>query len=120
MPFRISNWLSEIIEFLQICGSLRCRSPYPKVLTVFKTGLQAAVIKLPFAEDTGNDPAWVLPQPRFSKPVPYLSANLPYLAEKEGFEPPVPFGTLVFKTSAISQTLPFLLCSLRRIRTLIS
>lgn len=30
------------------CGSLRCRSPYPKVLTVFKTGLQAAVIKLPF------------------------------------------------------------------------
>ncbi len=28
-------------------GSLRCRSPYLSVLTVFKTGLQAAAIKLP-------------------------------------------------------------------------
>jgi hypothetical protein len=77
-------------KYKKSCGRSRCRSQYPKVPTVFKTGLQAAAI------------------------------HLPYLAEKEGFEPPVPFGTLVFKTSAISQTLPFLLCSLRRIRTLIS
>ena len=28
------------------------------------------------------------------------------MADSEGFEPPVPFGTTVFKTVAISQTLP--------------
>ena len=29
-------------------GSLRCRSPYLSVLAVFKTGLQAAAIRLPW------------------------------------------------------------------------
>lgn len=34
------------------------------------------------------------------------------LAEKEGFEPPVPFGTLVFKTSALNRSAisPVVLC----------
>lgn len=30
------------------------------------------------------------------------------MAEEEGFEPPRPFGLLVFKTSAINRTLPLL------------
>ena len=46
-----------------------CRSPYLKVLTVFKTGLQAAVIKLPFAEKEGFEPPDPFTDRRFSRPV---------------------------------------------------
>jgi hypothetical protein len=47
-----------------------------------------------------------------------LSIPSSYAAEREGFEPPVPHGTTVFKTVAINQALPSLLfcaCKCRKI-----
>ena len=47
-------------------------------------------------------------QVRSNIPSTGLDGCTPQLAEKEGFEPPRPEGLTVFKTAAISQTLPLL------------
>ena len=42
----------------------------------------------------------------------------PYIAEREGFEPPVPLGTAVFKTAVIDHSTTFPWCDLGGARTL--
>ena len=47
-----------------------------------------------------------------------LSKNLLCYAEREGFEPPVPLGTAVFKTAVIDHSTTFPWCDLGGARTL--
>ena len=47
-----------------------------------------------------------------------LSKNLLAIAEREGFEPPVPLGTAVFKTAVIDHSTTFPWCDLGGARTL--
>ncbi len=42
--------------------------------------------------------------PRNKKSLPVSSGRLFWLAEREGFEPPVPLGTSVFKTGAFNRS----------------
>ena len=47
-----------------------------------------------------------------------LSKDLLAIAEREGFEPPVPLGTAVFKTAVIDHSTTFPWCDLGGARTL--
>lgn len=80
------------------CGPALCQLSY---------GTSAPSHRIRQAEGVGFEPTRaVTPVPAFeagSSPV-----RMPSMAEREGFEPPVPRGTSVFKTGAISQTLPSL------------
>jgi hypothetical protein len=72
-----------------------------------------------FADHITN-PYNAFPHPTYSggnrTPATMLTAlrstiKLPNMTDSEGFEPPVPFGTLVFKTSTLNQTQPTILLS---------
>ena len=84
-----SRWRSTLL--------LRTISSYPKMLI-------GTNILFSYGKSGQFGPIWLGPRHSYTKKSPAQSAELQFVAEREGFEPPDPLRSTVFKTAAFDHS----------------